>query len=71
MIRWESESDWKAWETSAAHIAGHRANRGKPKLEFSVDNHQEVYHMGGHKKYVELTLRSFVKGFFDVLIEEG
>jgi heme oxygenase (staphylobilin-producing) len=31
MIKWESEDHWKQWEKSPAHIAGHKANLGKPK----------------------------------------
>jgi heme oxygenase (staphylobilin-producing) len=53
MIRWESEEAWKAWETSDVHIAGHRANRGKPKPEFIIESHQDVYHVLGHKQYRE------------------
>lgn len=37
MIRWESEEAWKGWETSEAHIAGHRASRGKPKPEHIIE----------------------------------
>lgn len=51
MIRWESESDWKAWETSDVHLAGHRANRGKPTPSFIVASRQEVYHVLGQKEY--------------------
>ncbi|MFC4403931.1 antibiotic biosynthesis monooxygenase family protein [Gracilibacillus xinjiangensis] len=40
MIRWESEAHWKQWEKSDAHIAGHKANRGKPKPDFLL--HMEV-----------------------------
>ncbi|MED4403398.1 antibiotic biosynthesis monooxygenase family protein [Metabacillus fastidiosus] len=51
MLRWESEDDWKAWETSEVHLAGHRANRGKPSPSFIIDSKQEVYHMLGQKEY--------------------
>lgn len=33
LIRWESEEAWKKWETSEAHIEGHRQSRGKPVPE--------------------------------------
>lgn len=32
MIRWESEDHWKQWKKSEAHIAGHKASRGKRSL---------------------------------------
>ncbi|MEC2076202.1 antibiotic biosynthesis monooxygenase [Metabacillus fastidiosus] len=51
MLRWESEDAWKAWETSEVHLAGHRANRGKPSPSFIIDSKQEVYHMLGQKEY--------------------
>ncbi|MGG3800704.1 antibiotic biosynthesis monooxygenase family protein [Metabacillus fastidiosus] len=51
MLRWKSEDDWKAWETSEVHLAGHRANRGKPSPSFIIDSKQEVYHMLGQKEY--------------------
>lgn len=53
MIRWDSESDWKAWETCDVHLAGHRANRGKPSPSFIIDSKQEVYHVIGQKQYRE------------------
>ncbi|WP_026691743.1 antibiotic biosynthesis monooxygenase family protein [Alteribacter aurantiacus] len=49
MIRWESEDDWKAWETSDVHLAGHKANRGKPKPSFIVDSRQDVYQVLSQK----------------------
>ncbi|WP_128895919.1 antibiotic biosynthesis monooxygenase family protein [Longirhabdus pacifica] len=51
MIRWESESDWKAWETSDVHLAGHRASRGKPSPSFIIESKQEVYEVIGQKQY--------------------
>lgn len=53
MIRWESEEAWKTWEKSDIHIAGHRANRGKPKPSFIIESNQNVYHVLGSKSYVE------------------
>lgn len=53
MIRWAAESDWKAWETSDVHLAGHRANRGKPAPSFIVASRQEIYHVLGKKAYSE------------------
>ncbi|ARK32888.1 antibiotic biosynthesis monooxygenase family protein [Halalkalibacter krulwichiae] len=49
MIRWESESAWKTWETSDVHLAGHRANRGQPSPSFIIESKQEVYHVIGQK----------------------
>lgn len=43
MIRWESEADWKNWEKHPNHIAGHKANAGKPKPEYVVETSQDVY----------------------------
>ncbi len=45
MIRWESEEDWKAWETSEAHLAGHKAERGKPSPSYIIEGKQDVYHV--------------------------
>ncbi|MCM3490973.1 antibiotic biosynthesis monooxygenase [Alkalihalophilus marmarensis] len=53
LIRWESEEAWKAWETSEVHLAGHRANRGKPKPAFILEGGQDVYHVIGTKEYTE------------------
>ncbi|WP_110112456.1 antibiotic biosynthesis monooxygenase [Bacillus sp. CGMCC 1.16541] len=57
MIRWESEEAWKAWETSDVHLAGHRANRGKPSPSFILESRQDVFHVLGQKFYTEPTLR--------------
>lgn len=43
MIRWESEAHWKQWEKSDAHLAGHRANRGKPKPDFLISTEVNTY----------------------------
>lgn len=51
MIRWISENAWKAWETSDVHLAGHRANRGKPAPSYIIDSRQELYHMLSQKRY--------------------
>lgn len=51
LIRWESEADWQAWETCDVHLAGHRANRGKPKPSYILDGTQYVYHQIGYKSY--------------------
>ncbi len=47
MVRWESEEAWKNWEKSPEHIAGHRANAGKPKPDFIIESGQEVYYVKG------------------------
>ncbi|MCM3162278.1 antibiotic biosynthesis monooxygenase [Metabacillus litoralis] len=51
LIRWESESAWKAWETSEIHLAGHRENRGKPSPSFMLDSCQDLYYVLGQKEY--------------------
>lgn len=45
MVRWESEEAWKNWEKSPEHIAGHKANAGKPKPDFILDSEQNVYYV--------------------------
>ena len=50
MIRWESEQDWKAWETSEVHLAGHRERRGKPGPAFILDSSQDYYEVLGQKQ---------------------
>lgn len=45
MIRWESEEAWKNWEKSPEHIAGHKANAGKPKPDFIIESSQDVYYV--------------------------
>lgn len=50
MIRWESEEHWKQWEKSDAHIAGHRANLGKPKPEYIIHSEGGVYEVKTIKK---------------------
>lgn len=42
-IRWESEQHWKQWEKSEAHIAGHKANLGKPKPEYILNTEVGSY----------------------------
>lgn len=43
LVRWETEEDWKNWEKSPEHIAGHRANAGKPKPDYIIDSSQNLY----------------------------
>lgn len=43
MIHWESETDWKNWEKHPDHIAGHKANAGKPKPSYVIESSQDVY----------------------------
>jgi len=57
MIRWESEEAWKAWEKSEAHLAGHRANRGKPAPSYILESRQDVFYVLGQKGYVESSTR--------------
>lgn len=42
-IRWESEEYWKQWEKNDAHIAGHKANLGKPKPDYIVSSEGALY----------------------------
>jgi heme oxygenase (staphylobilin-producing) len=44
MISWESEEDWKNWEKSPEHIAGHKAKRGTPKPDYIIESSQDLYH---------------------------
>ncbi len=44
-IRWKSEEYWKQWEKSEAHIAGHKANRGKPNPEYIVNSEGGLYNV--------------------------
>lgn len=44
MISWESEEDWKNWEKSPEHIAGHKAKRGVPKPDYIIESSQDLYH---------------------------
>lgn len=43
VVRWESEQDWKNWEKSPEHIAGHKAKRGTEKPEYIVESSQDLY----------------------------
>ena len=49
LIRWESEAAWKRWETSEVHIAGHRAQRGKPKPEHIISSETSMYELKSMK----------------------
>ncbi|WP_026672184.1 antibiotic biosynthesis monooxygenase family protein [Alkalihalobacterium bogoriense] len=49
MTRWESEEVWKKWETSEEHIAGHRANRGKPKPDHVLNFEHGLYEVKASK----------------------
>jgi heme oxygenase (staphylobilin-producing) len=53
MIRWESEAHWKQWEKSDAHIAGHKANLGKPKPEYIISSESGLYEVKTVKKTVK------------------
>ncbi|MED1954931.1 antibiotic biosynthesis monooxygenase [Brevibacillus centrosporus] len=50
IVRWESEAHWKQWEKSDAHIAGHKANLGKPKPEYIVSSEAALYEVKSVKK---------------------
>ncbi|MCR8844627.1 antibiotic biosynthesis monooxygenase [Paenibacillus sp. SC116] len=49
LIRWESEAAWKGWETSEAHIEGHRQNRGKPKPDYVISSAHATYDVKSSK----------------------
>lgn len=50
MIRWESEDDWKNWEKSPEHIAGHKAKLGQEKPEYIVSVEGSKYDVRAVKK---------------------
>ncbi|WP_077210546.1 antibiotic biosynthesis monooxygenase [Bacillus dakarensis] len=50
LTRWESEEDWKNWEKSDAHIAGHKAKLGQPKPEYIIDSEGGKYEVKAVKK---------------------
>ncbi|MDF2858531.1 MAG: antibiotic biosynthesis monooxygenase [Neobacillus sp.] len=41
--RWESEQDWKNWEKSPEHIAGHKAKLGTAKPEYIIETSHDLY----------------------------
>ena len=43
VVGWNSEEDWKNWEKNPEHIAGHKANAGKPKPDHIIESSQSVY----------------------------
>ncbi|MEF2245035.1 MULTISPECIES: antibiotic biosynthesis monooxygenase [unclassified Paenibacillus] len=45
MIRWESEEDWKNWEKSPVHIAGHREKRGQQPPEYVIESSVQMYNV--------------------------
>ncbi|MFF3102781.1 antibiotic biosynthesis monooxygenase family protein [Viridibacillus arvi] len=49
LVQWQSEEDWKNWEKSPEHIAGHKANIGKPKPEYIIETSQNVYEVKATK----------------------
>jgi heme oxygenase (staphylobilin-producing) len=51
MIQWESEADWKNWEKSPEHIAGHKAKAkaGNPKPDHILESSQNVYEVKSNK----------------------
>ncbi|MBM6617946.1 antibiotic biosynthesis monooxygenase [Bacillus suaedaesalsae] len=48
-IRWESEQNWKQWEKSDAHIAGHKAKIGQPKPEYIISSEGGLYEVMAEK----------------------
>lgn len=55
MIRWESVEDWKNWEKSPEHIAGHREKRGQEKPSFVINSSVQMYDVKAHLpgQYIE------------------
>lgn len=53
MIRWESDAYWKQWEKSDAHLAGHKANRGKPKPDYLIRQEVSMYEVKATKRHVK------------------
>ena len=49
IVRWESEEQWKQWEKSDAHIAGHKAKIGKPKPDHIVSVEVKKYDLKVNK----------------------
>lgn len=49
LVNWESEEDWKRWEKSPEHIAGHKANAGKPKPDHIIESSQNIYELKASK----------------------
>ncbi|MEH7250928.1 antibiotic biosynthesis monooxygenase [Neobacillus niacini] len=47
LAHWQSEEDWKNWEKSPEHIAGHKAKRGTEKPEYIVETSQDLYYVKG------------------------
>ncbi len=58
IINW-SEAYLKQWEKSEAHIAGHKANLGKPKPEYIVSSEGSLYEVKAIKKAVDNLLAFF------------
>lgn len=53
LIRWESEEDWKNWENSPEHIAGHKAKLGQPKPDYIVSAEGSKYEVKAVKTAVK------------------
>lgn len=53
LIRWESEADWKNWEKSPEHIAGHKAKLGQPKPDYIVSAEGSKYEVKAVKTAVK------------------
>ncbi|MBJ7897832.1 heme-degrading oxygenase HmoA [Bacillus atrophaeus] len=53
MIRWESEDHWKQWEKSDAHIAAHKANKGKAQPDYMLGTEVSMYHVKAVKKGIQ------------------
>lgn len=49
IVAWASEQDWKNWEKSPEHIAGHKANLGKPKPDHIIESSGGLYELKASK----------------------
>jgi len=47
MVQWESEEDWKNWEKSPEHIAGHKAKPKAEKPDYIVESSHDLYYVKG------------------------
>ncbi|KUP08825.1 hypothetical protein Q75_01980 [Bacillus coahuilensis p1.1.43] len=49
LVQWESEEDWKNWEKSPEHLAGHKARAGQAKPDYVIESAQNVYYVRSSK----------------------
>ncbi|NMO95866.1 antibiotic biosynthesis monooxygenase [Paenibacillus lemnae] len=49
LIRWDSKDAWKHWETSNAHIQGHRERRGAAQPDHIIGSEHATYEVRSSK----------------------